>query len=109
MTFLAERCTRCGNLIQVRWRRSRPHRMARRPDYNPFRAVISDKPDRRINGWIALPRHEFAAETDKMILDDLDCEILEFPVRHLDVFPSDETSGIHKPAAHSINEPPAWH
>src|SRR5260370_35037279 len=70
------------------------HWRSHSPNDHPFRATGSNEPNRWVDRRVSIPRHQFRAGLFQMGPYDLNGEVLQLPVRHLDPLIGNEDDRI---------------
>src|SRR5215204_1165528 len=80
-------------------------RIPRRPKHDPFWASVTDEPERGVDSRVTLPGHQLPPVLSKVITNDLDREVLNLPIAHLDLLVADESERVYRPTGICVHQP----
>ena len=106
MPGMPQPITKFGNLLPV-GRYLRPClRISHLAYEDPFWTFIAYKPKTRLNAGITVPGHQFSFLLNKVVANDLNREVVKFPVRHLDQFVADQGWRIERSTCAQVYQSP---
>jgi hypothetical protein len=73
----------CDFFLPIGWALSLQGRIPRRPNHDPLRAPVTDELERGINSRVT--RTQLPPALSKAITNDLDRDVLNLPIAHLDL------------------------